>query len=277
MHKEYLREDFATRWHGADPFAEVDALTGTVFRQVARRRTFRFELAGKGYFAKVHHGVGWREILKNWIVLKRPVLDASNEYEAATRLRDVGVDTLEVAAFGVRGWNPAERRSFLITDEISGVQSLEEYCLRWPQQAPAPSVKWGLIAKVAEIARLMHASGINHRDFYICHLLLRDHRQLDAHNVEGVRLHVIDLHRAQSRERVPRRWLVKDLGGLYHSAMDIGLTRRDVLRFLTCYFELPIGDVLARHGPLLRDVERRARKLYAKAERLEILPRQKPL
>ncbi|MST95429.1 MAG: hypothetical protein EXS33_09230 [Pedosphaera sp.] len=40
-------------------------------------------------------------------------------------------------------------------------------------------------------------------------------------------LFVIDLHRAQLRDRVPARWLVKDLGGLLFSALDCGLTRRD--------------------------------------------------
>lgn len=274
LHKEYLREDFAARWGGKDSFAEVDSLRGTVFRQVARRTTFRFELDGRGYFAKVHHGVGWGEILKNWVVLKRPVLDASNEYGAAMLLGNANVDTLAVAAFAVHGWNPAERRSFLITDELTGVQSLEDYCLNWRAHPPLAVVKWGLIAKVAEIARLMHGSGINHCDFYICHLMLRDPERLDAHSVGSVRVHLIDLHRAQRRDRVPRRWLVKDLGGLYYSAMDIGLTQRDVLRFLACYFEQPVAELLAQHAPLLRDITLRARKLYAKAERLGILSRQ---
>ncbi|MFP6837315.1 MAG: lipopolysaccharide core heptose(I) kinase RfaP [Pseudomonadales bacterium] len=272
--KEFLRDDFAARWQGKDPFAEVDALTGTVFRHVARRKTFRFELDGRGYFAKVHHGVGWGEILKNWIVLKRPVIDASNEYYAATALAGADVDTLEVAAFAARGSNPAERRSFLITDELTGVRSLEDYCLNWPTQPPAAMVKWGLIAKIAEIARVMHGNGINHCDFYICHLMLRDPELLDVRTIGAVRLHLTDLHRARKRRRVPRRWLVKDLGGLYYSAMDIGLTQRDLLRFLACYFQCPAAEILAQRGSLLKDIARRARKLYAKADRLGILSRQ---
>ena len=272
--EDYLREDFAALWAGKDPFAEVDGLSGEVFRAVGGRKTFRFEVNGRGFFAKVHHGVGWREILKNWIVLKKPVLDASNEYQAARLLGSAGVDTLEVAAFGARGANPASRHSFLVTDEIAGAQSLEDYCLNWPEQPPAPPLKWGLIGKVAQIARLMHGNGINHCDFYICHFLLDGPQQLDAGNVGAVKLHLIDLHRAQKRKRVPHRWLVKDLGGLYYSAMDIGLTRRDVLRFLVWYFEQPLRDILSGNAALLRDIEARADQLYAKAERLEILPRQ---
>ena len=272
----YLRDDFAARWADGDPFAEVDALSGTVFREVAGRRTFRFEIDGRGFFAKVHHGVGWREILKNWIVLKRPVLDASNEYAAATALGSAGMDTLKVAAFGVRGANPARRSSFLVSDEICDAVSLEDYCLSWAEHPSAPAVKRTLIERVARIAATMHESGINHRDFYICHFLLQGADELDAQTAATAPLHLIDLHRAQRRKRVPRRWLVKDLGGLYYSAMDIGLTRRDVFRFLACYFGQPLREVLAQHSGLLRDIETRAHTLYAKAERLQILPTRKP-
>ncbi len=87
-------------------------------------------------------------------------------------------------------------------------------------------------------------------------------------------MYLIDLHRAQLRARVPYRWLVRDLGGLLYSTLDIGLTRGDRLRFLSEYFELPVRDLLLQHDRLLRAVERRAAQLYAKAERKRILPRQ---
>ena len=49
-----------------DALFEVMAhLDGEVYREVASRRTFRFEHDGKAYFAKVHFGVGWKEIIKN--------------------------------------------------------------------------------------------------------------------------------------------------------------------------------------------------------------------
>jgi heptose I phosphotransferase len=270
----YLRDDFAARWQCRDAFAELEALRGTVYRQVAGRTTFRFELDGCGYFAKVHQGVGWREIVKNLLTLRRPVVDASNEFGAAMLLTRLGLDTLNVAAFGARGWNPATRRSFLVSDEIRDACSLEDYCLRWPERPPPPNLKRALVTKVADVARVMHDGGTNHRDLYLCHLLIADPQALTPDNVAHARLYVIDLHRAQQRRRVPYRWLVRDLGALYYSAIDIGLTRRDVLRFLSGYFQQPVRDVLADHAKLLHAAARRARKLYIKAERLGILPRQ---
>ena len=46
-------------------FEKIFILEGEDFRLVKARRTFRFEAGGKGYFAKVHHGIGWKEILKD--------------------------------------------------------------------------------------------------------------------------------------------------------------------------------------------------------------------
>ena len=68
-------------------------------REVASRRTLRFEVAGRSYFAKLHRGVGVGEILKNLVVLRRPVVDASNEYRACRHLAERGIAAPRVAGF----------------------------------------------------------------------------------------------------------------------------------------------------------------------------------
>ena len=93
----------------------------------------------------------------------------------------------------------------------------------------------------------MHDNGLNHRDCYICHFLLKK---------STGKLHVIDLHRAQIRKRIPYRYRVKDTAGLYFSAMDCGLTRRDLLRFIAVYRR--------RTPEFWRDVSTTAEKLYLK-------------
>ena len=76
--------------------ADVFALRGRVYREPkgGNRRTLRFERAGRGYFLKLHWGVGWREILKNLTSLRAPVLGAGNEWRAIHRLEQLGVSTL---------------------------------------------------------------------------------------------------------------------------------------------------------------------------------------
>ena len=69
-HEIFLAPPFSELWKDADPFAEAAALEGEEFRKVKSRRTFRFEVEGRGFFAKIHHGVGWREIFKNLFQFK---------------------------------------------------------------------------------------------------------------------------------------------------------------------------------------------------------------
>jgi heptose I phosphotransferase len=75
-------------------------------------------------------------------------------------------------------------------------------------------------------------------------------------------LHLIDLHRAQIRQNVPRRWLVKDLGGLLFSAFEKDLTRRDLLRFVRIYSDRPLREVLVKDAEIWGEVVERAIKLW---------------
>jgi len=61
-------------------FERFISIQGEEFRNVAGRKTIRFESGGKGYYIKIHFGIGIKEILKNLFQLKFPVLGAKNEY-----------------------------------------------------------------------------------------------------------------------------------------------------------------------------------------------------
>lgn len=259
-----LHEPFKRLWAGRDAFAEVEQLQGEVFRELEARRTLRTEVEGRGYFVKIHRGVGWGEILKNWVTLKKPVLGADQEWDAIAALTAVGVPTMTAVAFGERGANPAARHSFIITEELAPTISLEDFTRDWRALPPPAALKHALIRRVAEMTGRMHRAGVNHRDCYICHFLLHTDTPPTAGNL---RLSLIDLHRAQVRPSVPRRWRDKDLAGLYFSALDIGLTRRDRLRFLKHYFQRPLRRILAEEAALLTMLERKAARLQERFER----------
>jgi heptose I phosphotransferase len=259
-----LAEPFKRLWAGKDPFAEVEALQGQVYRELEGRRTLRTEVQGRGYFVKIHRGIGWGEVFKNLFSAKLPVLGAGQEWAAIKRLHDVGIPTMTAVAYGERGGNPAAQHSFIVTEELAPTVSLEDYCRDWPTQPPAAPAKWALIRRVADMAGNMHRAGVNHRDCYICHFLLHTDRPFDSRDF---RLSVIDLHRAQTRSRTPHRWRNKDLAALYFSALDIGLTGRDKLRFLRTYFQRPLRQVLSDEAALLGWLERKAAKLYDRKQR----------
>lgn len=232
-----------------------------VYREREGRKTLRLELDGKPFFLKLHRGVGWGEILKNLLQGRLPVVGAGSEYRAIRALESAGVDTLSIAAFASRGANPARRRSMLLTEELAGTVSLEDFCAPWAGAPPPFPLRLRVVAGLAGIARRMHDAGVNHRDFYLCHF------HLATGELARGRFHcyLIDLHRAQCRSHTPRRWQVKDLAGLYFSAMDCGLTLRDLQRFARHYHPGGLRQAVVEDAPLWRRVRRSAVDLYRKA------------
>jgi heptose I phosphotransferase len=262
--KLILAEPFQSLWAGRDAFAAVEALQGKVYRELEGRRTLRTEVDGRGYFVKIHRGIGWGEIVKNLLTAKLPVLGAGQEWAAIQRLTEVGVPTMTAVAYGERGSNPAAQHSFIVTEELAPTTDLEQLTLNWVQQPPEPRLKRALITEVAKMTGTMHRAGVNHRDCYICHFLLHTDKPVIA---DDFRLSLIDLHRAQVRSATPTRWRNKDLAGLYFSALNIGLTRRDKLRFLKAYFQRPLRDILRNEARLLAWLERKADRLLARYAR----------
>jgi len=251
----WLDEQFATQWQGKDPFRAAREIEGQVVRALEQRQTLAFELAGSRYFIKRHAGVRWAEILKNLLTLRLPVVSAHNEFTACRMLAKLGLQVPRVVAYGRRGLLPSHIESFLVTEDVGSHQSLEDFCRPWREQPPAFSRKRTLIHELARISRLMHGAGICHRDFYLCHFLRLEH--------DGS-LVLIDLHRALALPTLGQRWIIKDLGGLYFSAMDIRLTQRDLYRFMCRYHQRPLRAILQSEAGFWRAVEARALTLYRK-------------
>ena len=49
--------------------------------------------------------------------------------------------------------------------------------------------------------------------------------------------------------------------------MNIGLTQRDIFRFMKTYFGLPLRDVLSREAKLLAQTEIKAEKIRERTQR----------
>jgi len=256
-----LCPDLGKYFKGVGAFDEILNLQGKVYRQHKNRTTLRFVSEGKGYFVKIHRRIGWGEILKNIFSLKWPVVSARNELNAINKCEELGVATMKVAGFGERGVPPVRLESFLITEELENTISLEKFCSDWKNNPPDFRLKTALIRKVAGIAGILHRNGVNHRDFYICHFLL----DLTSNpSSSRFNLYLIDLHRVQIRKHTPRRWVIKDLSGLFFSSMDIGLTKRDLFRFMKAYSGKPLRSVCKEDLYFWRQVLDRAVKLYKK-------------
>jgi heptose I phosphotransferase len=252
----WFRDDVASLFNG-DPIGRAWELEGQVARAVAGRETLRIAAGGKTYYLKRHRGVGWGEVFKNWLVLKRPVIGARNEYEACLRLASAAVAAPTVAAFAESGGSIASRSSFVMCDALMEYEDLEALTERWFLEEPAPLEKRRLVTAVARFARRFHDAGVVHRDFYICHLLI---------NAAG-ELAVLDLHRALIFEHLPVRWRERDLAALLYSTLDLPLSRRSWLRFVREYSGRPLREVFDEDGAFWFRVYRRALALYRKGAR----------
>ena len=226
-----------------------------------------------------------------------------------TLLQNLGLNTLNIAGYGTRErrfWkilnNPAKRQSLIVTDEIPEAISLEDLFkdkLFWGRNANKIPIKicfkrW-LIEQLAQTARVLHNSGANHRDFYLSHFLLQRTKESHEPTPENSSLFLIDLHRMQIHKPrwtawikailqgalklqrphppesvTPRRWKMRDVSGLHYSSMDLGLTKRDLIRFISTYENISnrqVLETLQANDGFWRDVRSRAQNLYRSEKR----------
>lgn len=261
----WLTEDLQPSLKGRDVFAQVMQLNGDNFRDVPGRKTIRVTLGGQSYFIKQHFGVGWGEIFKNLLSFKWPIVSASTEKQAIEKLGSIGIATTPLAGFGSRGCSPASMQSFLITRDLGNIISLEDLALQWAINPPGADFKRRLLLAVARLAGRLHDSGLNHRDFYICHICL----DLDQLQQDNIHLYLIDLHRMGIRETIGPRDRMKDMAALYFSAMGAGLSPRDYLRFLRVYRGKSLRRVWREELAFWQQVQARAVQLYIKLHKVE--------
>ncbi|MBW1815064.1 MAG: lipopolysaccharide core heptose(I) kinase RfaP [Deltaproteobacteria bacterium] len=242
-----LSKYFQQRWKDIDIFETLLTLKGKVYREKDGRKTFQTTIDGKNYFIKLYLGIGWKELIKSIVRFRLPVLSAQNEWKAIQQLEALKIETMQLAGYGKQGWSPAHRQSFIITDELSYTQSLENFCRNWASTPPDNALKRALI-----------------RDFYICHFLFDISVKRKKVHHHDQHLYLIDLHRMRKQYGFQRRGKIKDIAALYFSSMDIGLTQRDLLRFIRIYQNKPLKSALLNKS-FWRRVNRRAISLYCKA------------
>ena len=262
----HLREDLQQALSPRSSFEDVMKLSGTTYRKVKNRHTFSVVCNGKTYFIKQHTGVGWKEICKNLLRFKLPITSAKNEWHAINVCHEIGINTMQIAGYGKMGINPAAQKSFLITDELTNVETLEDFAPKFfATDSANEDQRKKLIKSVADIARKLHSENITHHDMYICHFLI-DSSKLQN---DEVYLYLIDLHRAQYHSILKRRYIIKDLAAIYFSSLDLPLTQDDISIFMEAYRQQPISWIEKHERPFWQEVRHKAIKLYRKVHKKE--------
>lgn len=237
---------------GQEAFAEIMQMQGKIFRDVPGRKTIQVRLGEGSYFIKQHFGVGWGEILKSFFSFKQPILGAQTEVEAIKRLDEIGIPTTPLVGYGVQGNNPATQQSFIITQDLGDITSLEDVCADWQTNPPEAVFKQAVVIAMAQLAAKLHAAGLCHRDFYLCHLALKK-AELAQNQVNLI---LIDLHRMALNQPSSGNAVMKDIAGLVFSTKDCGFTAEDWVLFKQHY--------LPQSEDFWAKVEARANQLYGK-------------
>jgi lipopolysaccharide core heptose(I) kinase len=258
---------------GLDTFNGVMSTTGgESYRDVPDRLTVRIPLVGldgqvRAVYLKRHQKVDRRQWLAGLLRWRKPRTRANIECRNIALLAHFGIPAMRPVAIGEDERWSIRQRSFLMTEEIAGGVPADDYLkAHFPadrREGETVRRKRRLIRDIARLARRFHRSGFHHRDFYLCHVFVREL----ADEGEPWALHLIDLQRVlwPGAGKVGRRWLVKDLSQMNYSAPPGVVTRSDKLRFLREYLALPTRR---KGSPLAGGARQLVRSIVAKTRRI---------
>ena len=258
----FINKDFSEFLDALDLacFDDFMRLEGMVVKSAVRERsTERLDLGGSSIYVKKHFFPGIREILKNLLRLRFPV-GALNEWRALLAFHAHNIPTMIPICAGRKPffWR-SEKESFLLTGDLGDANRLNDFLqvnAATPCQGKLLEKKRDILKNLADITRRMHSAGINHRDYYLCHILLDSEE----------RLYVIDLHRVDVSDRIGKRWIVKDLAALLFSSLEVPVTHGQRLAFYKRYMQ--INRLSADDKTLIRLIVKKCNKIARHTEKI---------
>jgi len=258
----FVNKDFLEFLHasGLDSLDDFMRLEGMVVKSAVRERsTHRLDLEGVTVYMKKHFFPGIREILKNFLRFRFP-LGALNEWRALLAFHAHNIPTMTPICAGRKPllWK-IEKESFLLTDDLGKASRLDHFLKlngAIPCRGELLETKKRILENLAEITRRMHSAGINHRDYYLCHILVDDRE----------RLYVIDLHRVSVRDKIGKRWMVKDLAALLFSSLEVPVTHGQRLAFYKRYMQT--NRLSADDKTLIRLIVKKCNKIARHTEKM---------
>jgi len=197
-YKEVLIQNRLNTLESFMDYADVE-----IAKQVIKERSTAKLILDEGssqsaFFLKRHISPSLKEYLKLLARFSWPK-SALNEWRAILRFHQVGLPTmLPVAAGAKRNSLGLIKQSFILTNEIKDAHRLDHYLAKWLQRPLSKEQihrKRRLIQELARLTRKMHIMGLNHRDYYLCHIFIRTTEQNN-----DFELFIIDLHRVDIRK-----------------------------------------------------------------------------
>lgn len=267
-YKEVLVENRLDTFKSFMQYANVE-----IAKQVIKERSTARLILDDGrnhstFFLKRHISPSVREYLKLLTRFSWPK-SAFNEWRAILRFHQAGLPTMvPVAAGEQKNSLGLVKQSFLLTKEIKDAHRLDHYLAQWlkkPLSREQIQRKRRLIQELAQLTREMHTMGLNHRDYYLCHIFIRTTEENG-----DFELFIIDLHRVDIRKKVGNRWVVKDLAALNFSSLELPIHATDRMRFFKLYLQkerlneddrILLGQILKKTKRIARHTEKMYKEL----------------
>ena len=188
--------------------------------------------------------------------LRRRESEGMREWRNILEFHACGLPSVVPVATGQRLLPSRQVESFVLTLRLDGFLPLDDYALtRLASYAPQQAAKKRrlLVSALARLTREMHWLGFNHRDFYLCHVFVKDEDGAPP------QLRVIDLQRLGIRSHRAYRWRIKDLAQLHFSSLAVPLSDWERLRFFAMY--APGRDSRREPRRMLRRLLRKSRSI----------------
>ncbi|MFW6332155.1 MAG: lipopolysaccharide kinase InaA family protein [Thermodesulfobacteriota bacterium] len=159
------------------------------------------------------------------------------EFENICDFRQNSIPTVTPVACGEHRIHSNRVESFVLTEDFHPWISLEEMIRDQPgffKGHEGEGRKKVLLDKLGQLAKKMHRSGFNHRDFNATHILLRYTEDGELHEPA-----LFDLQRVDRKRIFRFRWIIKALAELNYSLPENLFTPKDRLRLFQAYHGKP--------------------------------------
>ncbi|MFZ2196428.1 MAG: lipopolysaccharide kinase InaA family protein [Thermodesulfovibrionales bacterium] len=215
--------------NGLDTFEALRDFNGGSFLKKNKYRSVaRIELGSRVFYLKRHFWP-WRERIRSANPLLRKE-DAKNEWDNMLLLNRLGFNTMTPVAFAERKKFSLSYFSLTLTENLYEAEKLEVFFPRHfkpPLDHKKIDEKRTYIKRLAVLARDLHNKGLNHQDFYLGHILIRQGED---------KFFIIDLQRMHKNTTISLHDRIKDLAQLAYSAAGLRVfTKTDLLRFFRIY------------------------------------------
>lgn len=228
---------------GFDSFEPIYSYhDGEVVKKIRDRSVIRIEIPNPGagenqvkrfYLKKSNREyIGIRSIFKP-LFPNRICSQGRLEFENIRVFRESDLATAAPVAAGQKFIRFLWAESFVITEDFFPFISLEDLLRETPEFFEGPDgtrKKKILIEKMGRLARKMHQSGLNHRDFNSNHILLRYDKKSDTPEIA-----LFDLNRVNRRKFFRFRWVIKSLAELNYTLPDTLFSENDRIALFLSY------------------------------------------